>query len=49
MASGAAKKKERSEVEKAGVEGVMSRVQESKVSIALDREDADVPGGRLWV
>jgi DNA polymerase alpha-associated DNA helicase A len=49
MASGAAKKKERSEVEKAGVEGVMSRVQEGKVCVALDREEAEVPSGRLWM
>ena len=49
MASGSAKKKERSEVEKAGVEGVVSKVQESKVSVALNKEEAETPSGRLWM
>ena|ERR1700761_2079448 len=49
MTSGSAKKKEKSEATKDGVEGVVSKIGESSVSVALDKEDADVPNGRLWM
>jgi len=50
MTSGSAKKRERDESEKKGVSGVVSRIMEIKIAIALDKEEADVPTtGRLWM
>jgi DNA polymerase alpha-associated DNA helicase A len=49
VTSGSAKKKEKSEVKKEGVEGVVSKVGESRVCVALDKEDVEVPSGRLWM
>ena len=49
MTSGSAKKKEKNEATKDGAEGVVSKIGESSISVALDREDADVPNGRLWM
>ncbi|KAF2087408.1 P-loop containing nucleoside triphosphate hydrolase protein [Saccharata proteae CBS 121410] len=49
QASGSAKKREKSEVEKRGVEGVVLKVTGQAVAVALDKEDVDVPGGRLWL
>ncbi|KAJ4376240.1 hypothetical protein N0V83_001523 [Neocucurbitaria cava] len=48
--SGSAKKTEKKELVKKGVEGVVLRVRRENVEIVLDKEDADVPsGGKLWI
>lgn len=48
--SGSAKKTEKKELVKKGVEGVVLRVRRENVEIVLDKEDADVPsGGKLWM
>lgn len=46
---GAERKKEREGMEKKGVQGVITRVQKEHLTVALDKEDADVPNGKLWV
>lgn len=46
---GSAKKKEKGEAEKQGVEGVVVKVQSSSISVATDKEDADVPSSKLWM
>ena len=46
---GAERKKEREGMEKRGVEGVVTRVQRDTVTVALDKEEADIPGGKLWL
>jgi DNA polymerase alpha-associated DNA helicase A len=48
--SGSAKKTEKRELAKNGVEGVVLRVRRENVEIVLDKEDADVPSGsKLWM
>ncbi|QDS76010.1 hypothetical protein FKW77_004806 [Venturia effusa] len=47
--SGAAKKKEKADFQRNGVNGVVLKVQPASVSVALDKEDVDVPGGKLWI
>ncbi|ORY14438.1 DNA-binding protein SMUBP-2 [Clohesyomyces aquaticus] len=48
--AGSAKKTEKRELAKKGVEGVVLRVRRENIEIVLDREDADVPsGGKLWM
>ncbi|KAH7092178.1 DNA helicase-like protein [Paraphoma chrysanthemicola] len=48
--SGSAKKAEKREGAKKGVEGVVLRVRRENVEVVLDKEDADVPsGGKLWI
>ncbi|KAI8942995.1 hypothetical protein NX059_001033 [Plenodomus lindquistii] len=48
--SGSAKKTEKKELVKKGVEGVLLRVRRENVEIVLDKEDADVPSGaKLWI
>jgi DNA polymerase alpha-associated DNA helicase A len=49
MTSGSAKKKEKNEAAKEGAEGVVSKVGEGKVSVALDKDDVEIPTGRLWM
>ncbi|WPH02422.1 DNA polymerase alpha-associated DNA helicase A-like protein [Acrodontium crateriforme] len=46
---GAERKKEREGMEKRGVEGVVTRVFKEGIVVALDREDVDVPVGKLWL
>ncbi|KAJ9630899.1 hypothetical protein H2203_001426 [Taxawa tesnikishii (nom. ined.)] len=46
---GAERKKEREGLEKKGVTGVVVKVQKESVVVALDKEDVDVPGGKLWL
>ena len=46
---GAERKKEREGMEKRGAEGVMTKVQREAVTVALDKEDVDVPSGKLWL
>ncbi|KAF2643746.1 DNA helicase-like protein [Massarina eburnea CBS 473.64] len=48
--AGSAKKSEKRELAKKGVEGVVLRVRRENVEIVLDKEDAEVPGdGKLWL
>lgn len=48
--SGSAKKAEKREGAKKGVEGVVLRVRRENVEVVLDKEDADVPSsGKLWM
>ncbi|KAF2220410.1 AAA domain-containing protein [Elsinoe ampelina] len=46
---GAEKKKDRTEMEKKGVQGVVVKVMREVVVVALDKEEVDVPGGKLWL
>ena len=47
---GAERKKEREGMEKRGAQGVVTKVQREDITVALDKEDADVPsGGKLWL
>ncbi|GAM87804.1 hypothetical protein ANO11243_058320 [Dothideomycetidae sp. 11243] len=46
---GAEKKKDRSDMERKGVNGVVVKVLREVVVVALDREEVDVPGGKLWL
>jgi DNA polymerase alpha-associated DNA helicase A len=47
--SGSARKKEKTDLQSKGVNGVVLRVQSASVSVALDKEDVDVPSGKLWM
>ena len=47
--SGSAKKREKADLKSKGVNGVMLKVTPRSVSVALDKEDADVPAGKLWL
>jgi DNA polymerase alpha-associated DNA helicase A len=47
---GSERKKIREESESKKVTGVITRVRREEVTVALDKEDADVPsGGKLWL
>jgi len=46
---GAERKKEREGMEKRGAEGVVTKVQKELITVALDKEDVDVPSGKLWL
>ncbi|KAF2154048.1 DNA helicase [Myriangium duriaei CBS 260.36] len=46
---GAEKKKERTDMERKGVNGVVVRVLREVVVVALDKEEVDVPAGKLWL
>ncbi|KAF2838234.1 DNA helicase [Patellaria atrata CBS 101060] len=47
--SGSAKKKEKNELVKKGADGVVLKVSPGTVAVALDKEEVDVPGGKLWL
>ncbi|KAI9761255.1 MAG: hypothetical protein M4579_001175 [Chaenotheca gracillima] len=47
--AGSAKKKEKGELKNKGVEGVVVKVTASNVSVALNKEEDDIPTSRLWV
>ncbi|KAF1965180.1 P-loop containing nucleoside triphosphate hydrolase protein [Bimuria novae-zelandiae CBS 107.79] len=48
--TGSAKKSEKRDLAKKGVEGVVLRVKRESVEVVLDKEDTDVPsGGKLWL
>jgi hypothetical protein len=47
--SGSAKKKEKADSQRNGVNGVVLKVQPASVSVALDKEDVEVPAGKLWM
>ena len=46
---GAERKKEREGMEKSGNEGVVTKVHKETITVALRREDADIPSGKLWM
>jgi DNA polymerase alpha-associated DNA helicase A len=46
---GAERKKEREGMEKRGLEGVVTKVQRTALTVALDKDEADVPNGKLWL
>ena len=46
---GAERKKEKGEMRRRGVDGVVLKVKSASVEVALDREDEEVPGGKLWM
>lgn len=46
---GSAKKKEKGEAEKQGVEGVVVKVQWTSINVATDKEDTNVPSAKLWM
>jgi DNA polymerase alpha-associated DNA helicase A len=47
--TGSARKKEVKELEQKGAKGVVTKVARGGVNVALDREEDDVDGNRLWV
>ena len=48
--SGSAKKTEKRDLVKKGVEGVVLRVRRENIEVVLDKEDAEVPSGsKLWM
>ena len=47
--AGSAKKREKDELKVKGVEGVVTKVTSSQVAVALNKEDEDIPAGKLWV
>ena len=49
QASSSAKKREKGDLERKGVEGVLVKVAATHVAVALGHEDGDVPGGKLWL
>jgi len=46
---GAERKKERQGMEKKGVNGVVVKVLKDTIVVALDKEEVDIPGGKLWL
>lgn len=46
---GAEKKKAREEMEKKMVQGVITKVLREALVVALDKDEVEVPGGRLWM
>ncbi|KAK4897831.1 hypothetical protein LTR27_004603 [Elasticomyces elasticus] len=46
---GAERKKEREGMEKRGVDGVVTKVQRETITVALDKDEVDIPGGKLWL
>jgi len=46
---GAERKMERESMERKGVQGVVVKVQREGLVVALDKDEVEVPGGRLWL
>lgn len=46
---GAEKKKERQDMEKKQVHGVVVKAMREIIVVALDKDDIDIPGGKLWL
>lgn len=46
---GAERKKEREGMEKRGVEGVVTKVQREHITVALDKDEPEIPNGKLWL
>jgi DNA polymerase alpha-associated DNA helicase A len=47
--SGSAKKKEKADLKGKGVDGVVLKITPRSVNVALDKEDTEIPGGKLWL
>ena len=47
--TGSAKKREKAELKNAGVEGVVTKVVLAHIAVALNKEDEDIPSGKLWL
>ncbi|KAK3116266.1 hypothetical protein LTR53_003570 [Teratosphaeriaceae sp. CCFEE 6253] len=46
---GAERKAERDGMQKRGVDGVVTKVQRESITVALSKDEADVPGEKLWL
>ncbi|GAB7352323.1 hypothetical protein MBLNU459_g2770t2 [Dothideomycetes sp. NU459] len=46
---GAERKKERGELDRKQVQGVVVKASREVLVVALDKDEADVPGGKLWL
>ena len=46
---GAEKKKERQDMEKKQIQGVVVKVLREIIVVALDKDEFDIPGGKLWL
>ncbi|KAG9749533.1 DNA helicase, partial [Aureobasidium melanogenum] len=46
---GAEKKKERQDMEKKQIQGVVVKVLREIIVVALDKDEVDIPGGKLWL
>ncbi|THZ08201.1 DNA helicase [Aureobasidium pullulans] len=46
---GAEKKKERQDMEKKQVQGVVVKLLREIIVVALDKDEVDIPGGKLWL
>jgi DNA polymerase alpha-associated DNA helicase A len=46
---GAEKKKERQDMEKKRIQGVVVKVLREIIIVALDKDEVDIPGGKLWL
>ena len=49
MLGGSAKKKEKSEADKRGVDGVVVKVSTNSLNVALSKQEGEVPVGKLWM
>ncbi|KAI9813459.1 MAG: hypothetical protein M1827_004134 [Pycnora praestabilis] len=47
--AGSAKKKEKTDLKSRGIEGVVTKIADRHLAVALSKEDDDVPSGKLWV
>jgi len=46
---GSEKKKERAEIESRNVHGVLVRISREYITVALDKDEAETPEGKLWM
>ena len=46
---GSAKKKDKADADKKGIDGVVTKSTLSSISVALDKDEADLPSGKLWM
>lgn len=46
---GSVKKREKAEADKKGVDGVVVKTTSSSVAVALDKDEVDIPSGKLWM
>jgi DNA polymerase alpha-associated DNA helicase A len=49
QAGAAARKKEKAELDKKRIEGVVTKVTPHAISVAVDKDEVDVPNGKLWL
>lgn len=46
---GAERRKEKGEMEKKQVQGVVTKVSRETIVVALDKDEVEIPGGKLWM